>query len=191
MLFLGPGWFLIVSLHLSCPRLWLAELLPRLAARGHRVLIFSQFREVLTILEDYFESFTLPPLPSSLPASSPTAGAVAAAGAASTATGEEGSDSSSSSAAASSSSSPSTLPSWYRPGRRLRYGRIDGSTDQAKRQRVIDAFNKPDSPLFSLLMTTRAGGQGLNLASADVVIIFDSDWNPHADRQVRVCVRLS
>jgi hypothetical protein len=73
-------------------------------------------------------------------------------------------------------------PPAYHPGRRLRYGRIDGETDLRGRQRLIDSYNAPQSPLFTLLMTTRAGGQGINLATADTVIIFDADWNPHADR---------
>ena len=59
--------------------------------------------------------------------------------------------------------------------RKLLSGRIDGSTDLRTRQRLIDTFNAPSSRLFALLMTTRAGGQGLNLATADTVIIFDAE----------------
>lgn len=61
------------------------------------------------------------------------------------------------------------------PRRKLLSGRIDGSTDLRTRQRLIDTFNAPSSRLFVLLMTTRAGGQGLNLATADTVIIFDAE----------------
>lgn len=43
----------------------------------------------------------------------------------------------------------------------------------------MDEFNKPDSEYFIYLLTTRAGGVGINLSSADTVIIFDPDFNPH------------
>ena len=47
----------------------------------------------------------------------------------------------------------------------------------------IDRFNKPNSESFVFLLSTRAGGLGINLATADTVIIYDSDWNPHNDIQ--------
>ncbi|KAI0164322.1 PHD/FYVE-zinc-finger like domain-containing protein [Hypoxylon sp. FL1284] len=65
----------------------------------------------------------------------------------------------------------------------LQYGRIDGQMTALKKQKQIDAFNAKDSPLFAMLLTTRAGGVGINLASADTVIIYDPDWNPHQDIQ--------
>lgn len=55
----------------------------------------------------------------------------------------------------------------------------DGNTKQADRQKDMDEFNKPDSDVFIYLLTTRAGGVGINLWSADTVIIFDPDFNPH------------
>ncbi|KAI2625618.1 PHD/FYVE-zinc-finger like domain-containing protein [Hypoxylon sp. NC1633] len=65
----------------------------------------------------------------------------------------------------------------------LQYGRIDGKLSALEKQREIDAFNAPDSPLFAMLLSTRAGGVGINLATADTVIIYDPDWNPHQDLQ--------
>ena len=60
--------------------------------------------------------------------------------------------------------------------------RIDGSVKQEQRRDAIDAFNKdPNVDIF--LLSTRAGGLGINLTAADTVIIYDSDWNPHADMQ--------
>jgi chromodomain-helicase-DNA-binding protein 1 len=61
--------------------------------------------------------------------------------------------------------------------------RLDGGTASAQRQRSIAAFNAPDSPNFCFLLSTRAGGLGINLATADTVIIYDSDWNPQNDLQ--------
>lgn len=52
------------------------------------------------------------------------------------------------------------------------------------RQKRIEAFNAPGAKQDVFLLSTRAGGQGINLATADTVFIFDSDWNPHNDMQV-------
>lgn len=60
--------------------------------------------------------------------------------------------------------------------------RLDGSTSQADRQETIDDFNTPEGPPIFLL-STRAGGLGINLTAADTVILFDSDWNPQIDLQ--------
>nr|CAE76132.1 related to helicase-DNA-binding protein [Neurospora crassa] len=107
----------------SSKLLLLEVMLPKLRERGHRVLIFSQFLDQLTILEDFLAGMDLP------------------------------------------------------------YQRLDGSQSSMEKQKRIDAFNAPDSQLFCMLLSTRAGGVGINLATADTVIILDPDWNPHQDIQ--------
>lgn len=105
--------------------LLLDRLLPHLFAKGSKVLIFSQFKIQLDLLEDYARE----------------------------------------------------LKGWN-------VCRIDGSVAQADRQERIRAFNEdPEFKLF--LLSTRAGGQGINLATADTVILFDSDWNPQQDLQAQ------
>lgn len=54
-----------------------------------------------------------------------------------------------------------------------------GTTKAEDRGMLLKTFNEPGSEYFIFLLSTRAGGLGLNLQSADTVIIFDSDWNPH------------
>ncbi|KAJ0118867.1 helicase-like protein [Diaporthe amygdali] len=62
--------------------------------------------------------------------------------------------------------------------------RISGNVSHQDRQAQIEEFNNnPECKLF--ILTTRAGGQGINLASADTVILFDSDWNPQQDLQAQ------
>lgn len=65
----------------------------------------------------------------------------------------------------------------------FKYLRLDGSTKTEERGTLLKQFNAPDSPYFMFLLSTRAGGLGLNLQTADTVIIFDSDWNPQMDQQ--------
>lgn len=64
-----------------------------------------------------------------------------------------------------------------------KYERIDGGITGLARQEAIDRFNAPGAQQFIFLLSTRAGGLGINLATADTVIIYDSDWNPHNDIQ--------
>ncbi|XP_068214865.1 chromodomain-helicase-DNA-binding protein Mi-2 homolog isoform X13 [Palaemon carinicauda] len=64
-----------------------------------------------------------------------------------------------------------------------KYERIDGGITGQLRQEAIDRFNAPGAQQFVFLLSTRAGGLGINLATADTVIIYDSDWNPHNDIQ--------
>ncbi|KAL7559116.1 hypothetical protein ACA910_017527 [Epithemia clementina (nom. ined.)] len=110
----------------------LDKLLPRLMEEGHRVLIFSQFKIMLDILEDYLE------------------------------------------------------------GRKMSFGRIDGSITGLQRQLAIDRFqSREESAPFIMMLSTRAGGVGINLTAADTVIIFDSDWNPQNDLQAQArCHRI-
>ncbi|PHJ25320.1 swi2 snf2 iswi-like (at hook), partial [Cystoisospora suis] len=67
--------------------------------------------------------------------------------------------------------------------RGFEYCRIDGGTPGIERQERIDEFNVEGSNKFLFLLSTRAGGLGINLATADVVILFDSDFNPQMDLQ--------
>lgn len=57
--------------------------------------------------------------------------------------------------------------------------RLDGGTKAEDRGDLLKKFNDPESEFFIFILSTRAGGLGLNLQTADTVIIFDSDWNPH------------
>ncbi|KAG8084404.1 hypothetical protein GUJ93_ZPchr0010g8063 [Zizania palustris] len=65
----------------------------------------------------------------------------------------------------------------------FKYMRLDGSTKTEERGKLLADFNKENSEYFLFLLSTRAGGLGLNLQTADTVIIFDSDWNPQMDQQ--------
>lgn len=63
------------------------------------------------------------------------------------------------------------------------YCRIDGQTAHEDRHRQIDEYNAEGSEKFLFMLSTRAGGLGINLATADIVVLYDSDWNPQADLQ--------
>lgn len=104
----------------------LDRMLPKLKAAGHRVLMFSQMTQLMTILERFFDM------------------------------------------------------------KGFQYLRLDGGTASDEREKRMYMFNDPDSPFFIFLLSTRAGGLGLNLATADTVILFDSDWNPMMDAQVPI-----
>ncbi|KAK4999404.1 putative ATPase [Elasticomyces elasticus] len=106
--------------------LLLDRLLVELLKKGHKILIFSQFKTQLDLLQTYCES----------------------------------------------------LRAWS-------CCRIDGSIPQSERQEQILAFNNPKSKTNVFLLSTRAGGQGINLAAADTVILYDSDWNPQQDLQAQ------
>ncbi len=72
----------------------------------------------------------------------------------------------------------------YMSLRGFQFQRLDGSTKAELRHQAMEHFNAPGSDDFCFLLSTRAGGLGINLATADTVIIFDSDWNPQNDLQV-------
>jgi ATP-dependent helicase STH1/SNF2 len=63
----------------------------------------------------------------------------------------------------------------------IRYLRLDGATKAEDRFESMAEFNKAESIYSVFVLSTRAGGLGLNLQTADSVIIFDSDWNPQVD----------
>lgn len=69
--------------------------------------------------------------------------------------------------------------------RNYQYLRLDGTTKAEDRGALLSKFNASGSDYFLFLLSTRAGGLGLNLQAADTVIIFDSDWNPHQDLQAQ------
>lgn len=67
------------------------------------------------------------------------------------------------------------------------YCRLDGQTPHEERASQINSFNMPGSSKFVFMLSTRAGGLGINLATANIVILYDSDWNPQVDLQAMVC----
>ncbi|CAG8292784.1 unnamed protein product [Penicillium salamii] len=105
--------------------LLLDRLVSCLLEKGHKILIFSQFKTQLDIIEEY----------------------------------------------------ATNLRSWE-------CCRIDGAIAQSDRRDQIKDFNTKKSHKIFLL-STRAGGQGINLVAADTVILFDSDWNPQQDLQAQ------
>lgn len=74
--------------------------------------------------------------------------------------------------------------------RNYEYCRLDGQTPHDERQASINAYNEPGSSKFVFMLSTRAGGLGINLATADVVILYDSDWNPQVDLQAMVRIQM-
>ena len=99
------------------------KLLKKLHNGKHQILIFSQFKITLNVLEDYLNI------------------------------------------------------------RGYKYCRFDGDTSLEEREEAIDDFTAPNSDKFVFLLSTRAGGLGINLMTADTVVLYDSDWNPQVDLQ--------
>ena len=65
------------------------------------------------------------------------------------------------------------------------YARLDGGTPAETRESLVKQFNAPGSDLFCFILSTRAGGLGINLQSADTVVLYDTDYNPQADEQAQ------
>lgn len=79
----------------------------------------------------------------------------------------------------------STLDLFEKLCRSRAYGclRLDGTMNVNKRQKLVDKFNDPEGPEFVFLLSSKAGGCGLNLIGANRLVLFDPDWNPAADQQ--------
>ncbi|KZV88421.1 hypothetical protein EXIGLDRAFT_839211 [Exidia glandulosa HHB12029] len=78
-----------------------------------------------------------------------------------------------------------TLELFERLCREKAYGffRLDGTMSVTKRQKLVDQFNDPNGKEFVFLLSSKAGGCGINLIGANRLILFDPDWNPAADQQ--------
>ncbi|KAN0076898.1 P-loop containing nucleoside triphosphate hydrolase protein [Tylopilus felleus] len=78
-----------------------------------------------------------------------------------------------------------TLDLFEKHCRSKKYGffRLDGTMTITKRQKLVDQFNDPDGKEFIFLLSSKAGGCGINLIGANRLILFDPDWNPAADQQ--------
>lgn len=79
----------------------------------------------------------------------------------------------------------STLDLFEKLCRSRTYGclRLDGTMNVSKRQKLVDKFNDPEGAEFVFLLSSKAGGCGLNLIGANRLVLFDPDWNPAADQQ--------
>ncbi|KFG58772.1 SWI2/SNF2 containing protein, partial [Toxoplasma gondii RUB] len=67
--------------------------------------------------------------------------------------------------------------------RGYKYARLDGSVGLTERKERMEEFNNAEVDTMIFMLSTRAGGLGLNLQAADTVVLFDSDFNPHQDLQ--------
>ncbi|KAL5598548.1 uncharacterized protein BROUX77_006382 [Berkeleyomyces rouxiae] len=78
-----------------------------------------------------------------------------------------------------------TLDLFERLCRNRQYGclRLDGTMNISKRQKLVDRFNDPEGPEFVFLLSSKAGGCGINLIGANRLVLFDPDWNPASDQQ--------
>ncbi|XP_019725024.1 DNA repair and recombination protein RAD54-like, partial [Hippocampus comes] len=67
--------------------------------------------------------------------------------------------------------------------RRYPYVRLDGTMSIKKRAKIVERFNSPENPEFIFMLSSKAGGCGLNLIGANRLVMFDPDWNPANDEQ--------
>ncbi|KAI3777664.1 hypothetical protein L1987_47465 [Smallanthus sonchifolius] len=67
--------------------------------------------------------------------------------------------------------------------RRYPFLRLDGTTSISKRQKLVNCFNDPSKDEFAFLLSSKAGGCGLNLIGGNRLVLFDPDWNPANDKQ--------
>jgi len=72
----------------------------------------------------------------------------------------------------------------YMALRKYQYCRLDGTTNQVDRETRMKDFNT-NKDIFCFLLSTRAGGLGINLTAADTVVFYDNDWNPQMDLQAQ------
>ena len=68
----------------------------------------------------------------------------------------------------------STIESTILRQKQMTFARLDGSTDQSERQGLVDTFNRPSSSVFAFLLSSKAGGCGLNLTGANRLVMFDA-----------------
>ena len=129
----------------------LDRILPKLRATNHKVLLFCQMTSLMTIMEDYFayRNFKYLRL-----------------------------DGENSRVCGSCLVFVFSFPDAPQPDS-FHLVDVSGTTKAEDRGMLLKTFNDPESEYFIFLLSTRAGGLGLNLQSADTVVIFDSDWNPH------------
>ena len=66
---------------------------------------------------------------------------------------------------------------------KFKLSRIDGKTKEIDRQKQVDEFNETESDVNIMLISTKAGGQGLTLTGADSCVVYDPSWNPAEDAQ--------
>jgi len=71
----------------------------------------------------------------------------------------------------------------YMAMRQYKYCRIDGKTPHDLREAPVDEYNSPGSDIFVFLLSTRAGGLGISLATADIVVLYEPWWNPAVEMQ--------
>lgn len=170
---LSPADRIRAMLQASAKTMWLDQHLPTMKRNGNRVLIFSQYVIVLKLLRQYLDHkrYQYEYIDGSTHSSERVAAMARFNGRSSIAGAASGGGGSGGSSAASAAAGTSGAP-----------GALDDDNDAAGLQKA-DAADDEDPRPFIFLLSTRAGGLGINLQTADTVIIYDSDWNPMNDQQ--------